>query len=155
VEEAQVVVGDPFRSAVSDAGGSAHLASLPGRPLMLTVYAQGARTRDLGWLPIEVKDVTPEGQTLALTFRQGLRVTGRLVGQANRIGHRAVQVVKDGNVRTRAMSDEKGEFALVVDPERDFPLVIEASATPQAEFSLRLPLDRPPTQPVEIEVPAK
>ncbi len=155
VEEAVALAGDPLRRAVSDAQGRARLEGLRGRPLTLTVHALGGRTRELGWLPLELHDVTPQGQTLALRFRQGHRLRGRLSGTGSQAGNLAVRAVRDGRVLAFANTDREGAFTLVVDPERDFPLVVEASATTQAEFSLRLPLDRPPAAPLELALPPR
>lgn len=152
---ATVLCMDLMRSWRTDATGAAHLDGLPERPLRLQVMPEPQQVNELGWLSIRLDDLVPRGQRLTLAIRVGARLLGRVTGPAALVGRRMVRAVKSGRTLALTQSDAEGAFVLVVDAATDFPLTVQASSTPQAEFDVVRALDALPSGEIELPLPSR
>jgi hypothetical protein len=147
---ADVVVMLAGQDVRTDADGRASFDGLASRPTRL--FAAPAAP-DSTWPPLRLDDVVPAGQVVDLRFREGLRLAGRVTRNGSGLGGVSIEARHGEAGFAWTVTAPDGSFAVTVDPDAQFPLVLVARVSGDRPTEVRLDLERAPSGPVEVRVP--
>lgn len=124
----------------TDAAGVVEWLDLIARPASFSVWPGPASAGAGRWLWESVGPVVPDGQTVTVRLREGVRVSGIVlrpdgtpVRRANVLARRGEETVGG------AQSGEDGRFSILLDPTRHLPFDLRASDPEDARSEATLP----------------
>jgi hypothetical protein len=137
------LVWSKVAEATADANGLATFEGLPAAPLGVWAWDPLRTGERAVWTEPPVPDVTPEGQTVVLRFRETVVISGTILDDEDApVASCRVEIEReDRKVLKQVWTDKKGRFEARIAADEPGPLVLAATCKKKdgTELHVRLP----------------